>query len=151
MKKYLKINWGTGIFISIMVFMIIVIYTTVKFMNLKVDLVTENYYAKTLTYQEQIDIQKRTSELNEKVLVVFADHNLILSFPESYIENIKEVELYFYRPSDSDKDFRVKLNLDKSGEQVLNTSSIEKGYWKVELLWKMNNESYSLEKSIIVY
>jgi hypothetical protein len=50
-----KLNWGTGIVITIIVFPLISFAMIFHFMNQKVDLVTDNYYEKTLVYQNQID------------------------------------------------------------------------------------------------
>ncbi|MCK7524121.1 MAG: FixH family protein [Ignavibacteriales bacterium] len=42
-------------------------------------------------------------------------------------------EIYFYRPSDSGKDFKSIFELNENGELLLDVSGIEKGYWKVHL------------------
>ena len=151
MKKYLKFNWGTGIFISIAIFMIITIVLTVIFMNRRVDLVTNNYYEKTLTYQTQIDSYKRTADLKEKVSFNYADNKINVSFPNSFLNEVNDGKLYFYRPSDSRKDFTVPIRLDKKGSQIVNTTKIDKGYWKVEIQWTMNNQNYLMEKSVLIY
>jgi hypothetical protein len=151
MKKYLKFNWGTGIFISIVLFMTISVILAVIFMNQRVDLVTNNYYEKTLTYQNQIDTYKRTAELKEKVSFNYAGNLINLSFPGSFLQQVKNGKLYFYRPSDSRKDFTVPIRLNKVGSQSVNTTKIEKGYWKVEIQWTMNNEDYKIEESVLIY
>ncbi|MEJ2614755.1 MAG: FixH family protein [Ignavibacteriaceae bacterium] len=151
MKKYLKFNWGTGIFISIVLFMTISVILAVIFMNQRVDLVTNNYYEKTLTYQNQIDTYKRTAELKEKVSFNYAGNLINLSFPGSFLQQVKNGKLYFYRPSDSRKDFTIPIRLNKVGSQSVNTTKIEKGYWKVEIQWTMNNEDYKIEKSVLIY
>ena len=81
MKKFVKFNWGTGIFISIASFMIITIILTFVFMNQRVDLVANDYYEKTLTYQKQIDTYKRTAKLKEMVSFNYAGDEINLSFP----------------------------------------------------------------------
>ena len=151
MKKFLKFNWGTGIFLAIVFFMIITIILTVIFMNQRVDLVTNNYYEKTLTYQNQIDTYKRTARLKEKVAFNYADNKINLSFPGSFLQKVNNGKLYFYRPSDSRKDFTVPIQLDEEGSQTVNTTRIDKGYWKVEIQWTMNNEDYKMEKSVLIY
>lgn len=151
MKKYLKFNWGTGIFISIVLFMIITVILTVIFMNRRVDLVTNNYYEKTLTYQNQIDTYKRTAGLKEKVSFNYADNKINVSFPGSFLHEVNNGKLYFYRPSDSRKDFTIPIQLDERGSQIVNTTKIDKGYWKVEIQWTMNNQNYLMEKSVLIY
>jgi hypothetical protein len=150
MKK-IRFNWGTGITISIIVFMIIIIVITTIFMNQRVDLVTDNYYEKTLTYQDQINTYKRTAGLDGKVSLKYGDNTLALSFPRTYFRKVDNGQLYFYRPSDSRKDFIIPIQLDEKGSQTLNTYKVEKGYWKIEIRWTMNNENYSSEESVLIY
>ena len=151
MKKYLKFNWGTGILVSLILFIVITIILTVIFMNRRVDLVTDNYYEKTLTYQNQIDTYKRTADLKDKVSFNYADNKINLSFPDSILRRFNNGKLYFYRPSDSRKDFTVPIRLDNKGSQIVSTTKIDKGYWKVEIQWTMNNQNYLMEKSVLVY
>jgi hypothetical protein len=147
----MKISWGTGIVISILIFMIITTVGMIIFMKQDVDLVTDNYYEKTLVYQDQIDIQKRTVELNDEVSLKFENSLLNISFPKSYSEDVNDGKLFFYRPSDSKKDFNVPLQLDAEGNQVLSTSKIIKGFWKIGISWNMNEQEYQTQKSIIIY
>ncbi|MDZ7626149.1 MAG: FixH family protein [Ignavibacteriaceae bacterium] len=46
-----KLNWGTGILIGIIVFVVISISMTVIFMTQDVDLVADKYYENSLQYQ----------------------------------------------------------------------------------------------------
>ncbi len=151
MKKFVKFNWGTGIFISIASFMIITIILTFVFMNQRVDLVANDYYEKTLTYQKQIDTYKRTAELKEMVSFNYAGDEINLSFPDSFLRQVDNGKLYFYRPSDSKKDFIIPIQLDKNGRQTFNTVKIDKGYWKIEIQWSMNKQNYLMEKSVLIY
>ena len=74
MKK-IKWNWGTGILLSIIVFMAILIGIVYVFMNQDVDLVTKDYYGKELRYQDQINKINNTSESGKEV-GIFSQDNL---------------------------------------------------------------------------
>jgi hypothetical protein len=150
MRKPIKFNWGTGIFISIVTFMIITVILTIIFMNQRVDLVTNDYYEKTLTYQDQIDTYKRTERLKETVSFNYAGNQINLSFPDSFLQQVNNGKLYFYRPSDSRKDFAIPIRLNERGSQSFNTTKIEKGYWKIEIQWTMNNQNYLMRKSVLI-
>lgn len=120
------------------------------FMNQKVDLVTDNYYEKTLVYQNQIDEAERTKEINKEIELEYLNNQLKFTFPVSVIGNMKDGEIYFYRPSDSNKDFKTTFQLNENGESLLDASKIQKGYWKVQLKWMMSGESYSVERTVII-
>jgi hypothetical protein len=149
MKK-IKLNWGTGIVISIVIFIVITIVTVVIFMNQDVDLVTDNYYEKTLVYQDVIDIQKRTNTLDEDIKITSANSFINISFPKSFLKDISSGEIYFYRPSDSKKDFIIPLHLNVEGSQLLSSSEMIKGLWKISVNWTMNNLEYQTSKSIFI-
>lgn len=146
----MKFHWGVGIIIAFAVFLIISFATIFYFMNQKVDLVTDNYYEKTLTYQTEIDEAARSETFDEKIALIYSDKFLTISFPDSLVSKVKDGELYFYRPSDSGKDFKSPFNLNEEGKSSLNLSNLEKGYWRVHLRWITNNSSYSIERTLMI-
>ena len=120
------------------------------FMNQKVDLVTDNYYEKTLVYQNKIDEAERSKEFDEEIYVEYLNNQLNFTFPISIAGKMSAGEIYFYRPSDSNKDFKTTFQLDENGELLLDASKIEKGYWKVQIKWLMNDVSYSIERTVMI-
>lgn len=145
----MKISWGTGIVIAFTVFLLISFIMIFYFMNQKVDLVTDNYYEKTLTYQEKIDEAKRSYEINKEIKIENLQNQLKIVFPITSSNNIRDAEIYFYRPSDSSKDFKSALDFNNN-ELFFDVSKIEKGFWKVQLRWISNNESYSIERTLMI-
>jgi hypothetical protein len=119
-------------------------------MNQKVDLVTDNYYEKTLVYQKNIDEAERSERINKNLTLEYQKNQLKFTFPDSTAREIKRGEIYFYRPSDSSKDFTTEFSLNENGETIVDVSNILKGYWKVQLKWMMNNESYSVERTVMI-
>ena len=149
-KAKMKFNWGTGIAISIIIFLIISFAMIFHFMSQKVDLVTDNYYEKTLVYQNQIDEAERTKEINNEVKLEYLNNKLKFTFPVSVVDKMSDGEVFFYRPSDSNMDFKAPIQIDKNGKLLLDISKIDKGYWKVQLKWFMNGESYSVERTVMI-
>lgn len=149
-KVKMRFNWGTGIVITIILFLIISFAMIFHFMNQKVDLVTDNYYEKTLVYQTQIDEADRTKEINNDIKLEYFNNQLKFTLPFSIVGKIGAGEIYFYRPSDSNKDFKTSFQLNENGELLLDASKVEKGYWKVQMRWLMNGESYSVERTVMI-
>ena len=146
----MKISWGTGIVIGIIIFVIISVTMTVIFMTQDVNLVTDKYYENSLQYQNEIDKQSRTLALNEDVNIQFNGQSISILFPSSY-DSIKITgELFFYRPSDPSLDFKIPLMLDESGKQIILTERLEKGFWRLKLNWIMDGEGYYNERAITI-
>jgi hypothetical protein len=149
-SKNRRINWGTGIVIGIVAFVVMSITMTIIFMTQDVSLVSDNYYEKSLSYQEEIDKQNRTKLLNEEVEINYNGDVISILFPSDYISGKMNGEIYFYRPSDQKMDFKIPLRLSETGTQIIPTQNIEKGFWRLKLNWEMDGNGYCNEKAIIV-
>ena len=145
-----KFNWGTGILITIIVFMVITIGTVVFLMNQDVDLVTSDYYNKGIQHQTQIERVNRTNEMVEKVSINQGNGFVAFNFPKTLSQKRFEGTIQFYRPSDSKKDFSIPLSIDTSGQQIISTQSIAKGLWKVKVDWTQDSVEYYKESSFVI-
>lgn len=145
-----KFNWGTGILITIILFMLIVISTAVYLMNQDVDLVTNDYYNKGINHQQQIDRMNRTNAMDDEVQISPENGYLKLKFPKSYAQKSFNGTIQFYRPSDSKKDFALSISIDTSAQQIIPVQNLEKGYWKVELSWTQDSLEYYKESSFVI-
>lgn len=137
----MKISWGTGIVIAIVIFMAIIIATVIFMMNQDVDLVSSDYYEKGIKYQEQIDMENRSQRLKDNVKMEWSGDLFEISFPDEFHDQTLSGEIFFYRPSDSKKDFRLPLNLTDL-KQYIPVQGLEKGLWRVKLNWNLNNKDY---------
>lgn len=146
----IKWDWGTGIFIVIVIFLIVSIGTTLFFMNQKVDLVASDYYNKGIEHQKQIDRINRTNDLNDIVSIDLFNDHILLTFPVDSSESKFEGSIKFYRPSDSNKDFSLPVTLNDDGKQIIPTKSLLVGYWKVIVEWSQGSEEYYKEKSFVL-
>jgi hypothetical protein len=143
-----KINWGTGILIGIIIFIVLIVTMTVIFMNQDVNLVTDKYYEKSLKYQDEIDTQNRTNALNEEVEIKFNGQELSILFPQDYLTKNISGEIFFYRPSNPSLDFKLPLLLGEDGSQIIPTQGLEKGFWRLKLNWIMDGTGYYNERAI---
>jgi hypothetical protein len=145
-----RVNWGTGIVIGIIIFILITVTMTVIFMNQDVNLVTDKYYEKSLKYQDEIDKQSRTNSLNEEVKINFNGQELSFLFPEDYKNKNISGEIYFYRPSNPKLDFKIPLLLNEASSQIIPTQRLEKGFWRLKLNWTMDGNGYYNERAITI-
>jgi hypothetical protein len=144
-----KISWGTGIVIGIVIFIVLSITMTIIFMTQDVSLVLDNYYEKSLSYQDEIDKQSRTKSLDEQVIINFNGELISISFPSEYLTKEVSGEIFFYRPSNPELDFKLPLQLTE-GNQIIPVSRIEKGFWRVKLNWMMEGNGYYSERAITI-
>jgi hypothetical protein len=145
-----RINWGTGILIGITIFVVLSVTMTVIFMTQDVSLVSDHYYEKSLTYQDEIDKQSRTKSLDEQVQINFDGNAISILFPNEYSIKNKSGEIYFYRPSNSSLDFRLPLQVSADGSQIISVKKLEKGLWRLKLNWEMDGNLYYNESAIVI-
>jgi len=149
MKK-INFNWGTGILITIIVFMIITLGTVFTFMNENVDLVTDNYYEKELEYQQQIDKLNRTHNSGMDVNIEIINLNIVLTFPDSIKTGKINGNVFLYRPSDSKYDGKLPLQINENGQMIISTKELMIGFWKVKVEWSVDNDSFFSENSLFI-
>lgn len=146
----LKFNWGTGIALTYILFVAITLTMVFVFMNQEVVLETNDYYAKGLDYQNQIDKIERTNKLPQQLEIISSNDEIVFLFPKIFESKNIVGEIYFYRPSNNKNDFIQKINLDSSFTQKITKSKLAKGLWKIKVDWHVNNNTYYNEKIIMV-
>lgn len=123
---------------------------TVIFMTQDVNLVSDDYYEKSLSYQQEIDKQNRTKSLNEQVKINFNGEVITILFPLDYSNKKIAGEIYFYRPSDPSLDFKIALQISKEGIKTIPVAKFEKGFWRLKLNWTLNGNNYYNERAITI-
>jgi len=145
-----KISWGAGVVIGIIVFVLISLTMTIIFMTQDVSLVSDNYYEKSLSYQNEIDKQSRTKALDEEVNINFNRDLINILFSSIYLNKNISCEIYFYRPSNPELDFKMPLDLNDEGNQMILAKNFEKGFWRLKLNWTMDGNGYYNERAITI-
>jgi len=145
----LKFNWGTGIALTYILFVVAILIMVFTFMNQDVILETNDYYAKGLDYQKQIDKIERTNKLPKQLEIISSNGEIIFHFPEIFKDKEINGEIHFYRPSNNKFDFTQKINLDSNLTQKVITSNLPKGLWKIKVDWYFDNNNYYNEKIIM--
>ncbi|HJY62939.1 MAG TPA: FixH family protein [Ignavibacteria bacterium] len=145
----MKFNWGQGLVIANAVFTAGVFIMVSISISKDVDLVTPNYYDKEIKYQEEINRINNTNKLITPVNFEINESTIVISFPNNTPQSVINGEILFYRPSGSKKDFIVKAETDINFKQSINISSIEKGLWKIKIMWSMDGIDYLSETSFI--
>lgn len=146
----MKISWGSGLLLTYLAFMAIILAAVFFSFTQDVNLVADNYYERELTHQQEIDKTKRAEVLPEKVLFVQTDSSLVISFPNIFGSNKIKGKVRFYRPDDNQEDFVKTIVLNDSFQQEVLLTSLKKGLWKVSVDWFVNDISYLSTKNLMV-
>ena len=150
-KKGFKFNWGWGILLTILAFIIFMSTLVYHATQIKVDFVTDNYYEKELKFQEQIDRQQESASLQMPLQIKYnAEHRKVeINYPETSSPEMKG-EIFFYKPDNSDFDFKVKADGSQNNVQLVSASAMKAGWWVVKLTWEDEGRAYYNEEKIFV-
>ncbi len=141
-----KFHWGYrialvyGLFVSVF---LALFFISLKFKN---ELVTPDYYAEELNYQDRLDQMNRTAELKVLPEWKVEKDGIAILFPEELSSKVTKAEVKFYRPSDSrlDKNY-TNIKPDESGKISLARTEIGDGHFRLQLHWEMENKMYFKE------
>lgn len=142
-------NWGAKIVVVYVVFIAGILFMVFKSSSEKSDLVTTDYYAKELKYQDKIDEMNRVSALSAEVEFVLKGNELIIQFPKDFVGKRLTGEAVLYCPSDEKKD--LKNNFSVQDEPLkISIPAINKGLHELHLSWKDGGVTYYFEKKIFI-
>ncbi len=144
----MKLNWGSGIAIFYIFFMVIMISMVIRATQNKVELVQQDYYDKDLNYETFRESKQNTASLKENISIKFhhRDAEIQIVFPQS----IKSVQgaVTLYRPSNTLLDKKLSIDLDEDNTMVIPTHRLARGLWRVQLNWNSGDKSYYQEEII---
>ena len=146
----MKINWGTGIVITIVSFMGFISYFVISMSikkEFKHDLVTEKYYEKELGYQDQINATKNGFKLEENITVLIIKEGLRINFPKNFIPKEIKGKVFLYRPSNKYLDFEIPISLSNT-YLLVPEKRLLGGRWNLSVSWNYENKEYFFNKEL---
>ncbi len=144
----IKWNWGTKIALLYSSFVLFILFMVYMSFGQKYDLVTENYYAKELVFQNKIDGQERYKQLETPLKVEIVDQHLKITLPHAEKEKIIG-KVDCFRPSDESQDFEFTFN---TSENVIHIplERFKKGKYLLKLDWAVLDTEYYTERTVII-
>ncbi len=146
-----KINWGTGIAIVIIIFLVFSIGQAIAIhLFIDYDLVEEEYYDAEVEYQLQMKKIERTNALPEALKIKLTNEYIEFDFPSIFEDKTISGFIDFYKPSDDllDKTQAVKVN--EENKMYFATNELTTGLWKVKVNWEVDGIEYFNEKLLMV-
>lgn len=143
MAKF-KFHWGHGLMLALASFMIFIITLILLAGNMG-EMVEDNYYEKTLRFQDDIDAQKRANSLVNKPEIVKQANGFVIRFHETP----QEGTILFLRSNNSENDINQPLMLNSKLEQLIHAVDLKNGNYDISIRWTQNGQNYLLKKSVI--
>jgi hypothetical protein len=139
-------SWGKWIIVSFVLFAVFIGTLVTVCIRQDVNLVSKNYYADELTYQDQIDRINHTAQLSEKPVIRILNRQIEIQFKQFNI--LEEGKLTLFRPSDTKLDKQFNLQASREHEQVFDVASLPAGMYRLQLRWSMEGKTFYMEQVI---
>lgn len=143
----IKWNWGTKIFLAYGAFVVFMLFMVYMCTRQHYDLVTPDYYAKELKYQEVINASGNANALAEAVKVVQTAEVVEVVLPKMDVA-LEEGKVVFYRPDNASLDFTEVVSTE--GRLVVGKSRFRSGMYKAKSSWKAGGKTYYNEQSLFI-
>jgi nitrogen fixation protein FixH len=115
----------------------------------KVELVSKDYYAQELKFQDKINAINNEKSLNKSIVHSINGNEIVLTIDSALLSKDFDGTIVFFRPSDSSKDVKLKMNFNDY-KQTIKSSDLTHGTYKMQLTWACNNTHYFKEEVIFI-
>lgn len=153
----MKLNWGTGIAIGYTTFVLFIGIMVYKAFGENFELVTEDYYAQEIKFQDKIDSKSRAKKLNGNLQTIVIGNNLKILFPQKGMALKGSINCF--RPSDETKDFTEMFEV-QDGTYSIPLSKFIKGKYLIKVEWSeieikgasapLGDLNYYQERTIVI-
>jgi nitrogen fixation protein FixH len=143
-------NFGGKIVILYLSFVGLILTLVFMSYGQKVELVSTDYYAQEINFQQKINATNNEKSLSgSSITHVINGNSVILKIDSALLSNDFKGTITFFRPSDSSKDFQLKMNF-VNNEQIIETKELIHGAFKLQLSWTSNEKNYFKEEVIFI-
>lgn len=143
-----KLHAGHAVIAGMAVFILIMTQFMVRAYYNQESLVAEDYYAKELHYQEQIDKLRNAADLPEGVRITPMVGRVLVELPDVFLGRTVTGEFFLMRPSDERSDRRLPLRVDPSGRATMDTAGLPSGAYSLQLEWQSDGVTYLVEEDL---
>ncbi len=144
----LKFNWGTGIVIALIIMISGMLILVSIALRQDFDLVDNDYYQKSVNYQQHIEKVKNTETLPQKIQVEQSGDTLKLLFPNLTSAKDYSGKIHFYSPVEQKRDLILAVQPDSSLVQIIDLKNLEQGRYQIKIDWKAGATGYYQEEEI---
>lgn len=143
----LKVGWGTKIAVLYGGFVILIVTLVAGSMRQSFDLVSSDYYAQELKYQEVLDAGKNSSALSAPLQLNIAKDEVSIKFPAEFQGKDVNGSIHFYSPVNEAWDKTISFNASNNTASV-NKRVLKATSYTAKINWTCGGKSYYQETKI---
>jgi hypothetical protein len=142
-------NWGYKILFVYLAFVAGIVVMVFKSSTQKIDLVTKDYYAQELQYQQRIDALNRAGQLSAPVRYKNQPGKVSIQLPAEFIGVAVEGKIALYCPSNNQKDTLQIFN-STDGKASIAVPAGGSGHFVLQVNWQAAEKTYYFEEKLFL-
>lgn len=146
----MKINWGYRIALLYIGFVGLIAYLITRSINEQIDLVTPDYYAQELKYQEKIESIERNNRLEHPVSIKLTGDGIRVGIPAGPEGKSATGSILLFRPSDKSKDRTYEITAETDNQQLIPIADLERGLYRVQVNYVIDGKNHFTEKQVVI-
>lgn len=145
----IRVNWGGAIGLVYGAFVIATLSFVTFAFSMPVELVSADYYSRSLTHDQRISAARGGDALASAVgaLLTGDPPAIVVTLPRAHAADA-EGTLTFYRPSSAGSDLVVPIALDAAGVQRVDVAKLAAGRWILKMEWSAGGVRYYREQGL---
>ncbi len=145
----MKFNWGTGILIFLILFLLAAAAFIVFAMRQDVNLVHKDYYEKGVDYTDQMNVITRSQPFSEKINVQQNENGLLIAMDSALATTVDSGRVLLYRPSGSNQDLEILIE-KPAGNIFISADKLIGGRYILKTQWFTGGKRFEAEQPVIV-
>ncbi len=143
----IKFTWGTGLFITIIIFVSFFTSFIIFSLTQDINLVSKDYFPEEIAYGNKLEKIKNADVLKDKITIEQKESQLIIFYPKTFENQNLSGKIKFYYVTDSKSDINLEINITDN-KQIVNILKYKKGRYYLQIDWKVNETGYFQEFKI---
>jgi len=146
----IKINWGTGLVIGMVLFIGFILFLVVKMTTddrYNHELVEEDYFKQELLLEDKLLARKNYVALKAPITGARTEQGWNLTFPPTLSNKQITGNVFLYRPSDKQLDFAIPLQISGSN-MLIPKDRLADGRWNISVNFTYNGQPYLYENQL---
>lgn len=143
----MKFNWGTGILIFLILFLIACAIFIAFAMRQSVELVHEDYYERGVDHSSQMEVEKRSAPYKDAIKAVQMEDVLQISMTDSVAVHCDSARIQLYRPSDNQLDMNMSYEPAR-GMLLISREDLKPGRYILKLSWYSGGLKYEADQTL---
>ncbi|MES2566871.1 MAG: FixH family protein [Bacteroidota bacterium] len=142
-------NFGNKITILYLSFVSLIITLVTLCYKQDVELVSADYYAEEIQFQDKIDATSNAKKSESSIHHLVTENEIIFTVDSAMQSKDLKGTITLFRPSDSKMDMSYLMEF-RNNQQIIESKTLTRGIYKLQLSWVSNKIPYFKEEVIFI-